>query len=192
MSKKATTTQRQLLGAHEDWSRHKGFITADSITKCLLKAALTHLPSWLSLFPSMGTATAVLIARHRKCYFSFKFSFCPKPKELLHQLKKEHTINSFHRFRKLSPETEQMGSDCKRLNFHLAAPFRALKSTYHLSLISWSFASSLSSTQHARHPARLHLAWGWPYEVSRDNGQEVLSPFYRWVNWDTGIRRKGW
>lgn len=63
---------------------------------CLLKAPLPHSPPWLSLSSSLREQLRLLFLslRHLKCYFSFKyteFSFCPKPKELLHQWKKENT-----------------------------------------------------------------------------------------------------
>lgn len=97
--------------------------------------------------------------------------------------KREHAINSFYRFPKVSLETEQMRSDCKRLNFHLTAPFIALKPICHLSLISWSLpplfkASSMPGSSFIW----LEVLWSKQWQ---------LSPFYRWVNWGRGIRKSG-
>lgn len=97
--------------------------------------------------------------------------------------KREHAINSFYRFPKVSLETEQMRSDCKRFNFHLTAPFIALKPICHLSLISWSLpplfkASSMPGSSFIW----LEVLWSKQWQ---------LSPFYRWVNWGRGIRKSG-
>lgn len=105
-----------------------------------LHSPLKHSPHCLWLLPSLEAIQRLSLSlRNLKCCFSLK-SMGAEPLSKSSRaatpiVKREHTINSFYWFPKFIPYTEQMGSDFKRLNFHFTAPFIALKSLCHLSLV---------------------------------------------------------
>lgn len=92
----------------------------DSLLKALL-ALHAQVPGFHHYPRCQQLRPLLLSPRHRKCYFSLKcreLSFCLKPREQPQGWKKEN-IQLTHFIDSPSPETEQMGSDCKRLSSHL-------------------------------------------------------------------------